>query len=213
MKPRQYSLIDKFLIQLDEGLQTLSAESPKARPNPADPLSETSLNSEELNHSAGLMRVNHTGEVCAQALYRGQLQWARTPAVRETLKQAAIEETDHLAWCHERLKELQSHRSYLNPFWYWSSFMIGMIAAAAGDRWSLGFVEETEAQVGRHLQKHLSELPTRDQKSRAIVQEMQQDEEQHRQMALDKGAVSLPRGIQTLMRVMSKVMTFTAYRL
>jgi ubiquinone biosynthesis monooxygenase Coq7 len=159
------------------------------------------------------MRVNHAGEVSAQALYQGQGLTARDPAVREAMAEAADEEVDHLAWCEERLDELRSHTSYLNPFWYLGSFSIGACAGLCGDRWSLGFVAETERQVVRHLESHLQQLPAADERSRRILAQMQEDEARHATTALEAGGAELPRPIRSLMQLCSRVMTTTAYYL
>jgi ubiquinone biosynthesis monooxygenase Coq7 len=159
------------------------------------------------------MRVNHVGEVCAQALYQSQKLVARDPQIRAMLEHSAQEEMDHLAWCETRLKELDSHTSYLNPFWYAGSFAIGLLAGLAGDKWSLGFVAETEKQVEAHLENHLEKLPLEDQRSRAIVDQMRIDEIEHGQAALHAGGATLPEPIQKVMQAVSKVMTTTAYRI
>ncbi len=159
------------------------------------------------------MRVNHAGEVSAQALYQGQAFTAKLPNVREKMQQAAIEENDHLIWCEERLKELNSHTSLFNPLWYAGSFTIGALAGSAGDKWSLGFVVETENQVVRHLEQHLNSLPTSDAKSKAILEKMKEDELHHATMALESGAAELPKPAKLLMKLTSKIMTKTAYRI
>jgi ubiquinone biosynthesis monooxygenase Coq7 len=159
------------------------------------------------------MRVNHVGEVCAQALYQSQKLVARNPEIREMLDHSAQEEMDHLAWCETRLQELGSHTSYLNPIWYAGSFAIGLAAGLAGDKWSLGFVAETEKQVENHLESHLEKLPKDDQRSRAIVDQMRIDEIIHGQAAKDAGGVNLPEPVQKIMQVISKIMTTTAYKI
>lgn len=208
---RHYSPIDKILIQIDAGLNTVFGHYPSERQNPGNSVAPATLSQEEANHSAGLMRVNHSGEICAQALYRGQLNFAHSTEVRRMLETAAKEETDHLAWCDERLKELKSHRSVLNFFWYWNSYALGALAALIGDRWSLGFVEETEIQVEQHLLKHLRILPIHDLKSRMIVEQMKIDEAQHSQSARHAGAASLPKTVKKLMGIFGKLMTSTSY--
>jgi len=171
------------------------------------------LESSEREHAAGLMRVNHVGEVCAQALYQSQKLFARNPEVQEMFHHSGQEEMDHLAWCETRLHELGSHTSYLNPFWYAGSFAIGMIAGLAGDKWSLGFVAETEKQVENHLESHLEKLPQNDHRSRAIVDQMRLDEIEHGQAAVQAGGASLPRPVQQMMKAMSKIMTTSAYKI
>lgn len=209
---RQYSLLDKVIGHFDTALQTVAASAVAVRDNPGETHAETALSTEEQTQSAGYMRVNHTGEVCAQALYRGQLLAARRPEVQTFLEQAAIEETDHLAWCQDRLRELGSHTSYFNPAWYAMSFTLGAVAGFAGDGLSLGFVEETEEQVGRHLQQHLESLSKQDAKSRAIVEQMYIDEVGHAKHARVHGAKPLPTVIKNSMKMMAKVMKVVAYR-
>ena len=157
------------------------------------------------------MRINHCGEVCAQALYQGQALTAKLPEVREKMEQAATEENDHLQWCADRLKELDSHTSFFNPFWYVSSFSIGAVAGLLGDKWSLGFVAETEYQVVRHLQSHLDELPENDKKSRAVIEQMKEDELHHATVAIEAGGAELPTPVKLAMRSMAKVMTKSVY--
>lgn len=181
------------------------------RCNPANAVSEQLLDAEQRRHAAALMRVNHVGEVCAQALYQGQALTARSKVVKSTIEQAAEEENDHLDWCTQRLHELDSHRSYLNPLWYVSSFVIGIVAGLLGDAYSLGFMVETERQVEVHLDSHLQKLPAHDTKSRAIIAQMQLDEVQHGASATTKGAVVLPRWVRTIMRCKAKIMTTIAY--
>jgi ubiquinone biosynthesis monooxygenase Coq7 len=184
------------------------------RPNPAEQLSQgktDSLPDAQRRHVAGLMRVNHSGEVAAQALYQGQALTARLENVREAMEQAAVEEVDHLKWCEGRLQELGSRTSVLNPLWYAGSFAIGALAGIAGDRWSLGFVAETEKQVVNHLQGHLERLPLEDERSRAILEQMKQDEQHHGQAAADAGGAQLPAPFRHLMTLTSRVMTRTAY--
>lgn len=211
MNTRQYSFFDHLLIQIDLGLSTVFASSTPLRANPADQVETPYLSTEDQKKSAAMMRINHCGEVCAQALYQGQSLVARNQDIKQTLQQAASEETDHLAWTKTRIEELQSHTSYLNIIWYAKSFVIGVLAGLAGDRWSLGFIEETEAQVFAHLAKHLGELPEHDYKSRAIVTQMQIDEKHHGTMAHQAGAQSLPRPIKQLMAYQAKVMTTVVY--
>ena len=211
-KERHYSFFDKLCLGADHLLRALM-DNPQTtgRPYPAGKEKDSSLAPEEAKLSAALMRVNHAGEICAQALYHGQAAVSRQSATKAKLEQAAIEEGDHLAWCSRRLVELGSHTSYLNPLWYAGSFMIGMTAGMAGDRWSLGFVAETEKQVVKHLKGHLEQLPEKDHKSSKILLQMQQDEEKHRLEAVDLGAMSLPGFIQRGMSLVSKVMVKVAY--
>lgn len=211
---RRYSFFDRLIGEADKALRTLAPEAMQAtRPTPAQDHSEPPLNEDERRHVAGLMRVNHTGEVCAQALYQGQALTARLPEVRAEMEHAAKEEEDHLAWCEQRVHELGSHTSLLNPVWYAMSFGIGAAAGIAGDKWSLGFVAETEKQVCDHLQGHLSNLPKQDEKTRAIVSQMHKDEDEHMRMAMRAGAAELPPPVKKLMTAVSKVMTSTAYRI
>ncbi len=211
MSQRAYSVLDKMIMKVDAALSTVAAQHNASRLNPAAVIPEASLNQTDRQKSASLMRVNHSGEVCAQALYQGQLVTARTQSTREMLQQAGDEEVDHLAWTLERIQELQSHPSYLNVFWYTNSFVIGMLAGMAGDHWSLGFVEETERQVATHLEGHLGRLPEADAKSRAIVEQMRVDEQAHGHAAATAGASELPGWIKKLMACQAKVMTTLAY--
>jgi len=207
----QLSPLDRLIVGVDQCLQTLTNTVTAHRPSPGIAVTEKPLTLQEKRHSAGLMRINHVGEVCAQALYQGQASAAKTHEVQQKMHQCAIEEEDHLAWCHERLQELNSHVSYLNPFWYSYSFMLGYCAGLIGDKWSLGFVEETENQVVRHLTNHLGRLPANDDKSRAVITQMRIDEEEHAITAINAGAAKLPEPVKILMKFMSKVMTTTAY--
>ncbi|MBU3845722.1 MAG: 2-polyprenyl-3-methyl-6-methoxy-1,4-benzoquinone monooxygenase [Candidatus Acinetobacter avistercoris] len=210
---RQYTGLDKIIHSFDQALRSLVPGTTSAqRENPAQN-AETQLGVSEARHVAGLMRVNHTGEVCAQALYHGQALTAKLPNVRREMEHAAMEEQDHLAWCEDRLKELDSHTSLLNPVWYGLSFGMGAIAGIAGDKYSLGFVAETERQVSMHLQQHLSQLPEQDQRSRNILLQMNEDELQHRDTALNAGGVDLPVSVKITMTAMSKLMTTTSYYL
>lgn len=211
---RQYTWFDNFIIKIDNSLHSLHATlSPTSnRPSPATNVSDTTLSPQEQRLSASLMRVNHTGEVCAQALYLGQSLTARDPAVSETLRAAAQEEVDHLKWCEIRLSELNSHKSYLNPLWFVGSLAIGSFAGLIGDKWSLGFLAETENQVFNHLASHLVKLPSHDAKSRAIVLTMQEEEKQHALTATHLGAATLPVPIKMTMRFASKIMTTMAHR-
>lgn len=209
---RHYSLLDQICINADSALRAVFGKAETTgRENPSISVQETTLTAEERKHSAGLMRVNHTGEVCAQALYHAQGMISRNKQVKEQMQQAAIEEGDHLAWCSGRLAELSSHTSYLNPFWYVGSFMIGISAGLIGDQWSLGFLAETENQVVEHLENHLKVLPKDDLKSHKIIQQMRSDEAHHRDDALQHGAKILPNPMKKLMRITSKLMVKTAY--
>jgi ubiquinone biosynthesis monooxygenase Coq7 len=208
---RRYSPLDRILGECDHALKTLFSHTRANLINPAINIPEAELNAAQQRHAAGLMRVDHTGEICAQALYRGQACFARTEALRQDLHHAAEEENDHLAWCQDRLGELHSHTSYLNLLWYSASFKLGLLAAMTGDAWSLGFIVETEKQVMQHLEKHLQELPAGDSKSRAILQQMHTDEAKHATAATNAGGRQLPLPIRWLMRLQSKVMTTVAY--
>lgn len=203
--------LDGLIIEFDKGLRTLLAKAPTARPYPDAPLEEASMDEAEKKHAAALMRINHTGEICAQALYQGQALTARDPVVQEKLKQAAWEETEHLAWTSKRVGELGSHLSVLNPLWYSGSLALGAVAGLLGDKWNLGFLAETERQVGAHLQSHLDSLPPQDAKSRAVVQQMYTDEVSHADMAIELGGAELPLPVKLAMRGMSVVMTRTVY--
>jgi ubiquinone biosynthesis monooxygenase Coq7 len=206
--------IDRFIVEFDTALRSVVGGVNAQRPTPGiESGANAALDSEQRKHAAGLMRINHVGEVCAQALYQSQKLVARNSEIKEMLDHSAQEELDHLAWCETRLKELGSHTSYLNPFWYAGSFAIGLAAGLAGDKWSLGFVVETEKQVENHLQSHLNKLPEEDHRSRAIVDQMRMDEIEHGQAALHAGGVTLPEPIQKIMQAMSKVMTTTAYKI
>ena len=208
---RQYTGLDKLINSFDQALRSLVPGSTAAhRENPAVQ-AETQLAVSEARHVAGLMRVNHSGEVCAQALYHGQALTAKLPNVRREMEQAAVEEQDHLAWCEDRLKELDSHTSLLNPVWYGLSFGMGAIAGIAGDKYSLGFVAETDRQVSMHLQHHISQLPEQDHRSRKILVQMNEDELQHRDTALNAGGVDLPVPVKMTMTAISKLMTKTSY--
>ena len=209
---RHISPADKAILFADNILKTLTGGyRTTERENPALKVAEADLTAAEIKHAAGLMRINHCGEVCAQALYQGQALTARLPEVRTQMEQAAIEENDHLEWCASRLKELDSHQSLFNPLWYAGSFTIGAIAGAIGDKWSLGFVAETENQVVKHLDGHLAGLPETDHKSRAVLNQMREDEMHHAELAVEAGAADLPAGVKDIMRLMSKVMTSTVY--
>ena len=208
------SPIDRLIIEFDTALRSVVGGANAGRPTPGSSTTPNqSLDAAERKHAAGLMRVNHVGEVCAQALYQSQKIVARNQQIQEMLNHSAQEEMDHLAWCETRLQELGSHTSCLNPLWYAGSFAIGLAAGLAGDKWSLGFVVETEKQVENHLESHLEKLPLEDHRSRAIVEQMRIDEIEHGRAALDAGGVALPDPIQKLMKIVSKVMTTTAYKI
>ena len=211
---RVFSFVDRVITELSHGLGSVFGSScppSSSRPNPSAGVSDGLLSNVEKKHSAGLMRVDHTGEICAQALYRGQAFLARSQEVRDALLEAAHEEEDHLIWCDERLKELFSRPSYLNFFWYFASFFIGISAAAVGDSWSNGFVVETENQVERHLSLHLEQLPFEDKRSRAILEQMKTDEIAHAFAAKERGGKDLPLIVKGLMLFQSQVMTRTSY--
>lgn len=210
---RQLSAFDKLVCNLDTSLRTLLVPASRIsqRENPAKKIAEHPLSAQEKRHIAGLMRVNHAGEVSAQALYQGQALTAKLHAVREQMTDAALEEIDHLAWCEQRLRELGSQPSLLNPLWYYGSLCIGMMAGLAGDRWSLGFVAETERQVTKHLQGHLDRLPPNDHKTQAILNQMQEDETLHAETAQNAGAAELPFSIKKLMQMVSLFMTQSSY--
>ena len=206
--------IDRFIVEFNAALRSVVGGANAQRPTPGfESGANAALDSEQRKHAAGLMRINHVGEVCAQALYQSQKLVARNSEIKEMLNHSGQEEVDHLAWCETRLKELGSHTSYLNPFWYAGSFAIGLVAGLAGDKWSLGFVAETEKQVESHLESHLKKLPEEDHRSRAIVDQMRIDEIEHGQAALHAGGATLPEPVQKIMQAMSKVMTTTAYKI
>lgn len=212
---RHYSLLDHIAQQIDHAIRTVHSPAIEQRPSPATPLPQPELNAAERTHTAGLMRVNHVGEVCAQGLYQGQAMMAKNPQHRQMLLDAAIEEVDHLAWTEQRLTELGSRTSVFNPLWYIGSFALGAIAGKVSDGVSLGFVVETEKQVGDHLQSHLDAegLPAHDERSRAIVSTMYTEELEHAEHARQAGAIELPNLVKLAMRGMAKIMTTTAYRL
>jgi 3-demethoxyubiquinol 3-hydroxylase len=211
---RHLTAIDNFILRADRALRTLAGSEQQAqRPSPAANLSEQELSEEDKRHAAGLMRVNHAGEVCAQALYQGQALTAKLPDIRFEMERAAAEEVDHLVWCQERIDALGSHTSYLNPLWYGLSFAIGAGAGLVSDKVSLGFVAATEDQVCKHLQKHLEGLPVQDEKSRVVVAQMLSDEARHADMALNAGGYNFPAPVKGLMTLISKAMTETSYRI
>jgi len=205
--------IDNLILGIDRALRTLSGGYSPQRANPANDEAELELDDAERQHAAGLMRVNHTGEICAQALYEGQALTARSEEARETLLQAAQEERDHLGWCRDRLQELDSKPSVLDPLFYGASFLMGAATGLVGDRVSLGFVEATEDQVVAHLDRHMESLPAADHKSRAIIEQMREDEYRHGEEALARGGEQFPDPIKQAMTVVSKLMTQTTYRI
>jgi ubiquinone biosynthesis monooxygenase Coq7 len=210
---RDLSPADRLIRAVDQALRTVAAANVAARPYPAETVPDGPADPATRRHAAGLMRVNHAGEIAAQALYHGQALTARDPALRTQLEDAARDETDHLAWCERRVRELDGHVSLLAPAWYAGSYLIGAVAGLAGDHLSLGFVAETERQVVEHLQSHLRELPASDLRSREIVAQMRDDEARHGAVARDSGARELPEAIRRLMRHTARVMTRTAYRI
>lgn len=210
---RQNTFFDSLITECNAALSVLSRSAQASRPNPAGKKTDSdgTLDAQQTRHVAGLMRVNHVGEVCAQALYRGQALLSEQESLRQLLREAAVEEVDHLVWCDERLKELNNSPSIFNPFWYVASFGLGVIASKAGAPYNLGFMAETERQVEQHLDSHLQQLPAEDNRSRPILEQMLKDEAGHRMSAEANGAVALPGPIRFAMRCMSKVMTGTAY--
>lgn len=212
MEHRQFSPLDKLLVGANNALRTVATPAGRpARDNPSDEVQGGELDSRQKAHAAGLMRVNHAGEVAAQALYQGHATVARDKDIEATMKRAADEEFDHLAWCEQRIRELGYEPSRLSPLWYAGAFAIGAASGVLGDKWSLGFIAETEKQVCSHLESHLDRLPAEDTKSRAIVEQMRDEEEEHGENAKDAGAAELPEPIVRLMRATAKVMTKTAY--
>ncbi len=209
---RQFSALDQFLINIDTGVRTLfGAPEVTERPDPADSQPEGELSEAERKLAGRLMRINHAGEVSAQGLYQGQALTAKLPQVREQMQRAAQEENDHLAWCNSRCHKLGTHVSFLNPLWYLGSLSIGAIAGKAGDKWSLGFVAETEHQVVHHLEQHLLQISPQDHKSRAILEQMKVDELHHATIAEGAGSADLPTAVRLAMRLTSRVMTIGAY--
>ena len=204
--------IDRLLAGANNALRTVAAPAGRpARQNPAENILDTDLNAAQKRHAAGLMRINHAGEVAAQALYQGHATVARDTGIEEQMQRAADEEFDHLAWCEQRINELGEDVSRLSPFWYAGAFAIGAASGVLGDKWSLGFIAETERQVCAHLDSHLDDLPPEDAKSRAIVEQMRDEEEEHGENAIDAGAAELPAPVRRLMQMTAKVMTKTAY--
>ena len=214
MTNRRISALDKLLIEADNALRVVVNRTNTAtRPSPAQHCHSSGLDDQQKRNAAGLMRVNHSGEVCAQALYRGQALTAKMPTVRQDMENAALEEVDHLAWCEQRLSALHSHPSYLNPLWYAMSFSLGAGAGLLSDRLSLGFVAATEQQVCEHLESHLKELPEADTESRAVVEAMLADEARHASNALQAGGLPFPGPIKQVMSLVSKIMTKSSYKL
>ncbi|MDD2872098.1 MAG: 2-polyprenyl-3-methyl-6-methoxy-1,4-benzoquinone monooxygenase [Azoarcus sp.] len=205
-------MLDQVIIQFDKALRTVFAPAMTVRPVPGNDLPDAPLDEDEKRHAAALMRVNHCGEICAQALYQGQSLMSKDESIRKALEQASHEETEHLAWTEQRIAELGGRKSLLNPLWYGSSLAVGMLAGRFGDRWNLGFLAETERQVESHLHGHLERLPAEDRKSRAIVEQMKTDEISHANTAVRLGANELPAPVKGLMRLFSRVMTETVYR-
>ena len=211
---RHYSFFDKLLIQSDTALKTIAGKPVTTlREYPAQGINESEMDEVERKHTAGLMRVNHAGEVSAQALYQGQALTSRNPEIRKTLEESAIEENDHLVWTEQRLQELGEGTSLLKPIWYLGSLGIGAVAGAVGDKWNLGFLAETEKQVVKHLDEHLMQLPVSDKRSHAVLQQMKIDEAKHASTAIESGAKELPNVVKKAMTLMSKVMTKVAYHI
>ena len=213
MTVRKLTPIDRILGHLEHALQTVYGTPQAHRPSPAESMPEATLTAAQQRHAAALLRVNHTGEVCAQALYDGQASMARNAQNRAYLQQAAAEETDHLAWCSARLEQLRGRPSRLNLIWYSGSYAIGAMTACLGDTWSLGFVVETERQVEAHLRDHIDRLPASDQRSRAVLEQMRHDEASHAEHALAHGGIKLPFPLPPLMQASSMVMKTIAYRI
>ena len=209
---RQYHPVDRCITLFDQALRTLFGQPPTTgRVNPAAGVSEGQLTQAQRQHHARLMRINHTGEVCAQGLYQGQALTARQASTQSAMQQAAAEENDHLAWCTQRIQQLGGRQSYLNPLWFSGSFILGACAGACGDRWSLGFVAETERQVEGHLGKHLAQIAVADRPTRRILEQMQTDEMTHGRQAREQGGVDLPLPIRLAMQATSRLMTHTVY--
>lgn len=205
--------LDSLIVEFDKGLRTLFARAQTVRPLPGADLPDAVLDTSEQRHALGLMRINHCGEICAQALYQGQAMTCRSPEIRQSLRSAAQEETEHLAWTEQRIAELGGRTSVFKPFWYLGSLTIGMAAGALGDRWNLGFLAETERQVEAHLDGHLERLPVDDRRSRAILEQMRDDEIKHAETAVDLGATELPASVKQVMKLSARFMTSTVYYL
>ena len=213
MQERHLTRLDRLLAGANNALRTVAAPAGRpARPNPAADLAEAELDKTQKSHAAGLMRVNHAGEVAAQGLYQGHAAVARDPSIEDQMQRAAEEEFDHLAWCEQRLAELDEKPSLLSPAWYMGAFLIGAASGVLGDKWSLGFIAETEKQVCDHLDSHLDRLPNEDARSRAIVTQMRDEEQEHGDNAREAGAAELPGAVRQLMKLTARVMTSTAYR-
>jgi ubiquinone biosynthesis monooxygenase Coq7 len=213
---RKTRIIDILLSEVDQSLRTIYAKAPTTeRPNPTAVIStEEPLTNAEKKYSAALMRINHAGEVSAQGLYRGQALTAKNDTIRQQMERSAMEENDHLNWCEQRIKQLNGHTSLLNPLWYWGSFSLGAVAGTVGDKWSLGFVKETEDQVVKHIEHHLKKLPANDLSSMAILQKMKEDEQHHAEVAVLAGSAKLPLLIRKIiMPLVSKVMTTISHKL
>ena len=204
--------MDRLIVEFDRALRAVAGVVQAQRSYPSEGISESPITDDQRAHAAALMRVNHVGEVCAQALYQGQALTARNPATRQALESAAREEEDHLAWSAERIRELGGRPSLINPLWYAGAFAVGAVAGALGDRWNLAFLAETERQVEEHLTGHLEDLPAEDRRTRAVVTAMRADEARHRESAVELGAAELPGPVRLAMRLASKVMTTVAYR-
>jgi len=212
MRERSLTPLDRLLAGANNALRTVSAPAGlSARDNPATGIGEGNLDERQRAHAAGLMRINHAGEVAAQGLYQGHAAVARDTSIEEQMQRAADEEFDHLAWCEQRLNELGASPSRLSPLWYAGAFAIGAASGALGDRWSLGFIAETERQVCEHLESHFERLPKQDARSRAILEQMHEEEAEHGENAIDAGAAELPPPVKRLMKLTAKVMTRTAY--
>lgn len=203
--------LDNFITEFDKGLRTVFSSAHTVRPHPDHSVPDAPLSEAEKKQAAALMRINHSGEVCAQALYNGQAITSRNASTEAALRQASQEETEHLAWCEKRIEELGGHKSLLNPVWYAGSFALGALAGALGDKWNLGFLAETEKQVGKHIESHLSRLPAQDEKSRAVLEQMKIDEARHAATALEHGGAELPLPVKLAMRLSSKLMTKTTH--
>lgn len=204
---------DRLIVEFDKGLRTVFAQAHSVRPVPGENVPEAELSAAERQHAAALMRINHVGEICAQALYQGQAMTSANPGIRTALEEAAHEETEHLAWTEQRIRELGGRKSLLNPLWYAGALGIGLLAGKAGDKWNLGFLAETERQVEAHLDSHLEKLPAQDRRSWEIVEQMKVDEIKHADTALRLGGAPLPGPVKALMKLSAKVMTATAYRI
>jgi len=204
-------ILDDLILRFDKALRTLTVPAQSVRPVPGDNVEEMELSEADTRLSTALMRVNHSGEICAQALYEGQALTARNASVQQALQKAATEETEHLAWTERRIEELGGRKSLLNPLWYGGSFALGALAGLLGDKWNLGFLAETERQVERHLERHLQRLPQEDYRSRAILEQMKSDEARHATTAISQGAAELPQPLKLAMQLASRLMTKTAF--